>query len=119
MSFAADLRQLLRRVDVRLALGLAATMGLLLIGLMTFFYLYSTHESAEVLAESLDTDLEAIAAEIQAGQSGEEAASAARSRGAVAARRITASGSALSLGGDWPASRAPLGEDSSSVRVGF
>src|SRR5262245_47189883 len=119
MSFAADLGRLLRRVDVRLALGLAATMGLLLVGLMIFFFLFSTHESAEVLAESLDPDLKAIAAEIGAGQSGEAAASAALSRRAVAARRITGSGSALSLGGDWPASPAPLGEDSSSLRVGL
>src|SRR5262245_24630011 len=119
MCFAADLGRLLRRVDVRLALGLAATMGLLLVGLMTFFFLFSTHESGEMLAESLDPDLKAIAAEIRAGQSGEAAASAALRRGVVAVRRITASGSTLSLGGDWPASPAPLGEDSSSLRVGL
>ena len=109
----------MRRVDVRLALGLAATMGLLLVGLMTFFFLFSTHENAEVLADSLGHDLKAIAAEIRAGQSGEAAASAARRRNVVAVRRITASGSTLSLGGDWPASGEPLGEDSSSLSVGL
>ena len=119
MSFAAEASRLLRRVDVRLGLGLAATMGLLLVGLMTFFFLFSTHENAEVLAKTLNPDLKAIADEIQAGQSGEAAASAARRRGVVAVRRITASGNTLSLGGDWPDTRAPLGKDSSSLRIGL
>jgi two-component system heavy metal sensor histidine kinase CusS len=111
--------RLLRRMDVRLTAVLAVTMGLLLVGLMTVFFLVSTHETAELLAESLAPDLKAVAAEIGAGATGEAAAREAERRGAMAVRRVRAQGGAVLLSGSWPETGRSYGKRTPSLQLGL
>jgi signal transduction histidine kinase len=119
MSFGRNAAALLRRVDVRVGIGLASIIGLLLVGLMALFFLIATHETAELLAESIDPELKAVAEEIGAGATGEAAARQARRRGVKAIRHVTAQGDDVILAGPWPIYGGIFGENSSSIRLAF
>ena len=119
MSFGRDAIALLRRVDVKLGVGLAATIGLLLVSQMGLFFLISTHETAELLAESIAPELKAVAEEIRKGTTGETASLQAQRHGVNAIRRVTAQGEAVLLTGSWPTAGGLYGRKSSSIRLAF
>ncbi|HEY8152972.1 MAG TPA: ATP-binding protein [Myxococcota bacterium] len=119
MSFGRDASALLRRVDVRVGVGLAAIIGLLLVGLMALFFLIATHETAELVAESIAPELKAVAEEIWTGATGEAAARQAKRRGVQAVRRVTAQGDVSILAGSWPLVGALYGKRTPSIRLAF
>jgi signal transduction histidine kinase len=119
MSSASDRASFLRRVDVRLGAGLALTMGALLVALMSVFFLIATHETAELMQESVLPDLRAIADEIAAGGSGAAAARAAEPRGLEAARRVSPDGRNVEIAGRWPAAGRFHGSRTPSFRLAF
>jgi signal transduction histidine kinase len=119
MSFSRNAGTLLRRVDVRLGLVLAAIIGVLLVDMMAVFFLIATHETSEILAESIVPELKAVAEEIREGGSGEAASREARRRGVKAIRRVTAQGVNVLLSGPWPTEGRPYGSETSSLRLGF
>lgn len=119
MSSGRDATAPLRRVDVKLGVGLAAIIGFLLVDIMAVFFLISTHETSELLAESITPELKAVAAEIREGMTGEAAAREARGRGVGAVRRVTAQGESVLLTGPWPTDGRLYGEKTSTVRLAF
>ncbi len=119
MSFGPDVIALLRRVDVRLGVGLAVIIGILLVDMMAVFFLISTHETSELLAGSIAPELKAVAEEIREGMTGEAASREARRRGVKAVRRVTAQGEGVLLTGPWPTTGRLHGRQTSSIRLAF
>jgi signal transduction histidine kinase len=108
----ADLGSVLRRVDVRLALGLAASIGLLLLGLVSLLFVVATHETAELLEEGLAEDLESISTrDLESAATDPEAL--------VAVRRFDASGEIELLQGRWPRSGALIPAGTSPLVLAF
>lgn len=112
MRSKAERSSLFRRVEVRLGLGLATAIGLLLVVLVSFFFLLATHETAELLEEGLAHDLESALARDARGAPPE-------TDEAVAVRRIDPGGGIRLLQGQWPESGAFFPVGSSSLRLAF
>jgi two-component system heavy metal sensor histidine kinase CusS len=112
MSSRADAAAILRRVEVRLGLGLAAAIGLLLLGLASVFFLLATHETTELLEESLERELASAAAQ-------EPGVVPVDPEAPIAVRRVETTGEVHLLQGRWPAAGAFLAAGTSSVRLAF
>src|SRR5215510_7556085 len=93
-------RELLRRIDIRLGLGLAAAIGLLLVVMMSVFFWIATHETAELLQEQLRSELSEAVAQLKRGE--DPLATPSAEKDGVVLRRTDASGRVLSQQDDWP-----------------
>jgi two-component system heavy metal sensor histidine kinase CusS len=92
---------LLRRIDIRLGLGLAAAIGLLLVVMMSVFFLIATHETAELLQEVVRDELSAAATQIEKG-AGRLPRHAGDHPSEVSLRVTDASGRETAVQGEWP-----------------
>ncbi len=106
----------LRRAEVRLGLGLAGAISLLMAALLGVLFLISSHEAAEVLEEQLERELH-TAAQLLGQEAALEAFSA--SHPGVSVRWTDAAGGGRVLFGRWPRDARVYPDGTSKTRLAF
>jgi signal transduction histidine kinase len=114
MRWPADPRRLLRRVDVPLSVAVAQAITLLTVALLSLLFALASHEAAEVLEESLESDLRRAAARVVEGSPLEGI-----DAGPGVAIRLFDGGTPSVLAGAWPHGGKLYDDDTASMRLAF
>jgi signal transduction histidine kinase len=101
-------------VDVPLAVALAQAITLLTLALFVVLFALSSHEAAEVLEESLESDLRRVAMHVEQNRRLDEL-----DAGAGVAIRVLAGDETHVLLGEWPARSELYDDDTPSLRLAF
>jgi signal transduction histidine kinase len=112
-----DLRAALRRADVQLGMSVGASIAMLLAVLMGVLFFVATHEAAEVMAGTLQTDLRHVAFETERTTSGFPSDEPI-TKGTVI-RRYDAQGVTHDLVGRWPAAARLFPHRTPALRLAF